>query len=180
MDYKTVGVCGNLTIVGTTQPWFTPPPHFEETYDWLNPALLTTYLEFYSLEEQDKDVKRRTNVCEHCSHANKSTAAPGRQAVKNYVTCDTTLFWTDKRPVLRIYFFTCCTWELNRRLTSSCLEFRRSKAIALEKFENGEKTLLNSTARSWSCALKINGQRNFINWKHYSCTLRIVSQLTRL
>lgn len=87
------------------------------------------------------DIKRRTNVSEYCSRTDKSTAAPGRQAVKNYVTSDTILFWTDKRPILRIFFFTCCTWELNRRLTSSCLEFLRSKAIAFKKFENGAKTI---------------------------------------
>ena len=51
------------------------------------------------------DIKRRTNVSEYCSRTDKSTAAPGRQAVKNYVTSDTILFWTDKRPILRIYFF---------------------------------------------------------------------------
>lgn len=129
------------------------------------------------------DIKRRTNVSEYCSRTDKSTAAPSRQSVKNYVTSDTILFWTDKRPVLRIFFFfTCCTWELNRRLTCSCLEFLRSKAIAFKIWERREDDRLCKTlaARSWSCALKINGQRNFINSKRAAYTLRIVSQLSRL
>ena len=102
MHYKTVRACGNLTKVGTTHPcWFTPPLPFEEAYDWLKPALLTTYLELYNFGEKNEN----ENVSEYCSRTDKSTAAPGRQPVKNYVTSDIILFWTDKRPILRIYFF---------------------------------------------------------------------------
>lgn len=62
MHYKTEwrgeGGGGNLTKVRTTHPsQFTPPPPFKEAL-----ALLTTYLEFYNLEEQDRDIKRITNV----------------------------------------------------------------------------------------------------------------------